>query len=69
MPDHRVAIRDALIALLESPVHDDNSVGMTILTRVIFPRASLIDLGKPVFNFRDTEHLSPLVKPGPTPVV
>ncbi len=52
MPGHRVAIWDSLIALLESPVHDDNSVGMTVLTRVLGPRASPIDFGKPVFNFR-----------------
>ena len=67
MPTHRVAIRDALIALFESPVPDDNSVGRSILARVLGP--SPIDFAKPVLNFRENEHLSALSRPGSTPVV
>jgi hypothetical protein len=67
MPTHRVAIRDALIALFESPVPDDNSVGRSILTRVLGP--STIDFAKPVLNFRENEHLSALARQGTTPVV
>jgi hypothetical protein len=69
MPSHRVVIRDALIALFasESAVHDDDAVGRTIPTPVLGP--SPIDFGKPVFNFRDNEHLSIPVKPGATSVV
>ena len=67
MPTHRVAIRDALIALFENPVHEDNAVGRTILTRVLGP--SPIDFGKPIFNFRANEHLSTLLTPGSIQVV
>ena len=67
MPTHRVAIRNALIALFENPVPEDDTVGRTILIRVLGP--SPIDFGKAVFNFKDNEHLSALSKPGHSPVV
>jgi hypothetical protein len=67
MPTYRVAIWDALIALLESPVPEHNTVGRSILARVLGP--SPIDFGKPVFNFKENEHLSALPRPGAAPVV
>ena len=66
MPTHRVAVQDALIALFQIPVPDEDSVGRTVLTRVLGPSFSF---GKAIFNFRDNEHLKNLVTPGPTPVV
>ncbi len=69
MPTHRVAIQDALIAILERPVPDDNTVGRSILVRVL--GLSAIDFGKPIFNFKEleNEHLSALSRPGAAPVV
>ena len=66
MPTHRVAVQDALIALFQITVPDDDSVGRTVLTRVLGPSVSF---GKPIFNFRDNEHLKDLLTPGSTPVV
>ncbi len=62
MPTHRVAIRDALVTLFESPVPDDNALGRTILSRVM--DHSPINFEKPIFNFKDNAHLSALSKPG-----
>ena len=67
MPACRSVIRDALIALFENPVPEDNSVGRTVLARVLGP--SQIDFAGPIFNFRDNDHLSVLSTPGHTPVV
>ena len=61
MPVHRSAIRDALIALFENPVPEDNAVGRTVLTRVLGP--SSIGFASPIFNFRDTKHISALLTP------
>ncbi len=55
MPAHRVFIHDALIALFETPVLDNNTIG--------------IDFGKTIFDFKENTHLSPLSKPGVAPVV
>jgi len=66
MPTHRVAIQDALIALFQIPVPDDDTVGRTVLTRVLGPSVSF---GKAIFNFRDNDHLKNLLTPGSTPVV
>ncbi len=52
MPAHRSAIRDALITLFEIPVPEDNSVGRTVLTRMLGP--SPIDFAGPIFKFRGT---------------
>jgi hypothetical protein len=67
MPVRRLKIREALIALFETPVPEDNAVGRTLLTRVLGP--SPIDYARPVFDFKDNEHLSALKTPGHTPVV
>ena len=67
MPSHRVAIRDALIALFENPVPDNNTVCRTVLTLVL--GLSPIDFGKPILNFKENEHLSALCKPERSPVV
>ena len=48
MPTHRVAVQDALIALFQIPVTEDDSVGRTVLTRVLGP--SLTDFAKPIFQ-------------------
>ena len=66
MPTHRVAIQDALIALFQIPVPDDDTVGRTVLIRVLGPSVSF---GKAIFNFRDNDHLKNLLTPGATPVV
>ena len=66
MPTHRVAVQDALIALFQIPVPDDDTVGRTVLTRVLGPSVSF---GKAIFNFRDNNHLKNLFTPGATPVV
>ena len=66
MPTHRVAVQDALIALFQIPVPDDDTVGRTVLTRVLGPSVSF---GKAIFNFRDNDHLKNLLTPGATPVV
>ncbi len=69
MPTHRVFIRVALIALFETPVPDNNTLGRTVLTRVLGPDP--IDFGKTVFDFKDNMHLSTgtLSKPGVARVV
>jgi hypothetical protein len=64
---HRGAIRNALIALFETPVSDDNAIGRTVPTRVLGPDP--LDFGKPVFDFKDKAHLQALSKPGVPPVV
>ncbi len=61
MPNPRLAIRDSLIALFETPVSEDNAVGRTVLTRVLGP--SPIDFAKPIFDFKDNAHLSALSTP------
>ena len=66
MPTHRVAVQDALIALFQIPVPDDDTVGRTVLTRVLGPSVSF---GKAIFNFRDNDNLKNLLTPGATPVV
>ena len=66
MPTHRVAVQDALIALFQIPVPDDDTVGRTVLTRVLGPSVSF---GKAIFNFRDNDHFKNLLTPGATPVV
>ena len=66
MPTHRVAVQDALIARFQIPVPDDESVGRTVLARVLGPSVSF---AKAIFNFRDNEHLKDLLTPGSTPVV
>jgi hypothetical protein len=66
MPTHRVAVQDALIALFQILVPEEDSVGRTVLYRVLGPSVSF---GKAVLNFRDNEHLKNLVTPGSTPVV
>jgi hypothetical protein len=67
MPVHQVAIHNALIALFETPVPDDNAIGRTVFTRVLGPDP--LDFGKLVFDFKDKEHLSALSKQGVSPVV
>jgi hypothetical protein len=66
MPTHRVVVQDALIALFQIPVPDEDSVGRTVLTRVLGPSVSI---GNAIFNFWDNEHLKNLMTPGSTPVV
>ena len=66
MPTHRVAVQDALIALFQIPVPEEDTVGRNVLTRVL---GQSVSFGKAIFNFRDNEHLKNLLTPGSTPVV
>ena len=64
---HRIAIREALIELLETPVIDSNSVGRSVLTSTF--GEDNVPFDKPVIEIASNPHLAPLINPGARPIV
>jgi hypothetical protein len=64
---HRIAVRDALIELLESPVIESDTVGRSVLSSTFGDENVPFD--KPVIEIVSNPHLAPLINPGPRPIV
>ncbi len=64
---HRMAIREALIELLETPVIDSNSVGRSVLTSTF--GEDNVPFDKPVIEIASIPLLAPLINPGARPIV
>jgi hypothetical protein len=62
-----MAIREALIALFESPIPDGDAVGKAVLAQVLGNPA--IDYDHPILEFANNPHLSALSKPGVPSIV
>ena len=65
---HRYNIQNALIALLETPVPNSDSVGRAVLTSILGPKPNFY---KPIIGIasESNHHRSSLVRPGVKPVV
>jgi hypothetical protein len=57
---HRTHVRDALIALFETPVPASNGVGRKVLTRVLCSKE--INFDKPILDFTTNRHLEAMAK-------
>jgi hypothetical protein len=64
---HRIAVRDALIELLEAPVIESNTVGRSVLASTFGDQD--ISYDKPVIDIASNPHLVPLITPGARPIV
>ena len=64
---HRIAVREALIELLESPVIESNTVGRSVLSSTSGDENVPFD--KPVIEIASNPHLAPLINPGARPIV
>jgi hypothetical protein len=64
---HRIAVREALIELLEAPVIESNTVGRSVLASTFGDQNVPFD--KPVIEIASNPLLAPLINPGARPIV
>ncbi len=64
---HRIAVRDALIELLEAPLIESNTVGRSVLASTFGDQN--VPFNKPVIDIASNPHLVPLINPGARPIV
>ena len=64
---HRIAVLDALIELLESPVIATNTVGRSVLSSTFGDENVPFD--RPVIEIASNPQLAPLINPGAHPIV
>jgi hypothetical protein len=62
---HRIAVRDALIELLEAPVIESNTVGRSVLDSTFGEQN--IPFDNPVIDIASNPRLVPLINPGAHP--
>jgi hypothetical protein len=64
---HRIAVRDALIELLEAPVIESNTVERSVLASTFGEQNVPFD--EPVIEIASNPNLAPLINPGARPIV